>query len=81
MEMGMGLLIQVGEPQNMPAPPRNFPRCGDWTPETQPSSDIYCPQVSSFKTRSASIASTAEPVLIVTYIFILDFFVLFGFLV
>ncbi|OWF48064.1 laccase-7-like isoform X2 [Mizuhopecten yessoensis] len=35
MAMGMSVVIQVGEVEQMPAPPRNFPRCGDWTPETQ----------------------------------------------
>ncbi|KAL5022049.1 hypothetical protein ScPMuIL_001204 [Solemya velum] len=30
MEMGMGLILQVGEPGDMVSPPQDFPRCGDW---------------------------------------------------
>ncbi|XP_069112423.1 uncharacterized protein [Argopecten irradians] len=35
MAMGMSVIIQVGDVEQMPAPPKNFPRCGDWTPQTQ----------------------------------------------
>lgn len=35
MEMGMSMVIQVGEPEQMPKPPPNFPRCGDWTAKEQ----------------------------------------------
>ncbi|XP_048752208.2 uncharacterized protein LOC125663848 isoform X2 [Ostrea edulis] len=35
MEMGMSMVLQVGEPEQMPKPPPNFPRCGDWTPKEQ----------------------------------------------
>ncbi|KAK3597474.1 hypothetical protein CHS0354_041893 [Potamilus streckersoni] len=31
VEIGMGLIIQVGEPGQMPKPPRNFPKCGHWS--------------------------------------------------
>ncbi|XP_050416521.1 uncharacterized protein LOC126830218 [Patella vulgata] len=30
IEIGMGLVIQVGSYQQMPRPPPNFPRCGNW---------------------------------------------------
>ncbi|XP_061163506.1 uncharacterized protein LOC133172595 isoform X2 [Saccostrea echinata] len=44
MEMGMSMVIQVGEPEQMPRPPPNFPRCGDWTPKEQAESDDnICP--------------------------------------
>jgi hypothetical protein len=30
MNIGMGLLIQVGNPNDMPKVPKNFPKCGNW---------------------------------------------------
>ncbi|KAJ8303182.1 hypothetical protein KUTeg_019578 [Tegillarca granosa] len=39
MEMGMGMLFQVGEPEDMVKTPKNFPRCGDFTPETESHAD------------------------------------------
>lgn len=29
-DIGMGLLIQVGNEQDFPRAPKNFPRCGNW---------------------------------------------------
>ncbi|XP_060081291.1 uncharacterized protein LOC132560644 [Ylistrum balloti] len=48
MAMGMSIVIQVGEVEQMPAPPKNFPLCGDWTPHIQ-RMDEYpgCPQQST----------------------------------
>ncbi|XP_012942999.1 laccase [Aplysia californica] len=31
-ETGMTLLLQTGSPEDLPKPPRGFPRCGDWAP-------------------------------------------------
>ena len=28
--IGMGLIVQVGEPSQFPRRPKNFPTCGDW---------------------------------------------------
>ncbi|XP_013415315.1 laccase-4-like [Lingula anatina] len=45
VEIGMGLIVKVGEPEDLPKPPRNFPRCGTWQYEddvTQTSS-APCP--------------------------------------
>ncbi|XP_069129876.1 uncharacterized protein [Argopecten irradians] len=28
--IGMGVILQVGEPNQMPRKPKNFPRCGNW---------------------------------------------------
>ncbi|XP_045202845.2 uncharacterized protein LOC123556306 [Mercenaria mercenaria] len=30
LSIGMGLLVQVGEAENMPRVPHDFPRCGNW---------------------------------------------------
>ncbi|XP_041353680.1 L-ascorbate oxidase-like [Gigantopelta aegis] len=30
LSLGMGLIIQVGKPHEMPKPPNNWPKCGDW---------------------------------------------------
>lgn len=35
----MGMLFQVGEPEEMIKTPKNFPRCGDFTPETESQAD------------------------------------------
>ena len=29
-DIGMGLLIQVGDKEDMPPVPKNFPKCGNW---------------------------------------------------
>ncbi|XP_026290514.1 uncharacterized protein LOC113215143 isoform X2 [Frankliniella occidentalis] len=31
IHLGMGLVLQIGDESEMPAVPRSFPRCGDWT--------------------------------------------------
>ncbi|XP_059153746.1 uncharacterized protein LOC131939461 [Physella acuta] len=33
VEIGMGVLIQVGEPSEFPPVPKGFPTCGSWEPE------------------------------------------------
>ncbi|XP_041354904.1 laccase-1-like [Gigantopelta aegis] len=30
LSQGMGSIIQVGQPREMPKPPKGWPRCGDW---------------------------------------------------
>lgn len=73
MEMGMSLVIQVGEVSEMPTPPKNFPRCGDWTSQTQDSDDFPAcgPSTSAFPlvmgtdVSSTFYDSTAQPVLII----------------
>lgn len=49
LEMGMSMVIQVGEIDEMPKPPKHFPKCGDWTPESQDENDFEdsksCPPV------------------------------------
>jgi len=35
VEIGMGLIFQVGETSEMPRPPVNFPKCGDYIPDVK----------------------------------------------
>ncbi|CAL1546441.1 unnamed protein product [Lymnaea stagnalis] len=35
VEIGMGLLFQVGEPEDFPPVPPRFPTCGSWEPEPE----------------------------------------------
>ena len=30
IEVGMGLIFQIGEPEDLPPVPKNFPTCGNW---------------------------------------------------
>lgn len=32
MAVGMGLVVQVGEPNEMIAPPKDFPKCNNYRP-------------------------------------------------
>ena len=35
LELGMALVVQVGEPREFPAVPEDFPRCGHFKPASQ----------------------------------------------
>lgn len=32
LSVGMALVFQVGEPENMVKPPKDFPKCGNYQP-------------------------------------------------
>lgn len=34
-DMGMGFVLKVGDFDEMPYPPYDFPRCGNWEPGTE----------------------------------------------
>jgi hypothetical protein len=36
-DMGMGFVLKIGDFNEMPNPPRDFPRCGNWVPGTESS--------------------------------------------
>ncbi|KAK6962817.1 laccase-15-like isoform X1 [Biomphalaria glabrata] len=40
VEIGMGLLFQVGEPEEFPPVPRRFPTCGNWEPDQDMPQDV-----------------------------------------
>ncbi|KAK3086056.1 hypothetical protein FSP39_012795 [Pinctada imbricata] len=66
MEMGMNMIIQVGEVNEMLPPPPHFPKCGDWTPESvamakkeddsTPQKQLSCPQITNTAPPSTSPA-------------------------
>ncbi|XP_061164932.1 uncharacterized protein LOC133173878 [Saccostrea echinata] len=43
VEEGMGIILQVGEISQMPKPPYNFPRCGNWKYTTHVKEETGCP--------------------------------------
>ena len=78
MEMGMSLVIQVGEVDEMPEPPKNFPRCGDWTPDTPDQQDLQEIKPCPSQTKSADSASMAVSMTTLTLVIILlNIYVLF----
>lgn len=65
MAMGMTLVIQVGETHQMPKPPKSFPKCGDWTPESEDDEVVEefksCPQLpTSVATSTTTVATTTK---------------------
>ncbi|VDI01894.1 Hypothetical predicted protein [Mytilus galloprovincialis] len=65
MAMGMTLVIQVGETHQMPKPPKSFPKCGDWTPESVDDEVVEefksCPQLpTSVATSTTTVATTTK---------------------
>lgn len=39
MNVGMALVLQVGEVNEMPTPPKNFPKCNSYTSEVEDNFD------------------------------------------
>jgi hypothetical protein len=37
--MGMGFVLKIGDFNEMPKIPHDFPRCGNWVPSTEDSTD------------------------------------------
>ncbi|XP_062576318.1 uncharacterized protein LOC134238219 [Saccostrea cucullata] len=42
-EIGMGIILQVGEINQIPKPPYNFPKCGNWRYTTPIEEETGCP--------------------------------------
>ena len=67
-EIGMGLILQVGEIHQMPKPPHKFPMCGNWkytTPATEDDDEreTVCP------TSSAGSVSFTVSLTVFTFLF------------
>ena len=39
VDIGMGIIIQVGDKSEFPKPPKNFPKCGSWSPSEDDDDD------------------------------------------
>ena len=39
VDIGMGIIIQVGDKSEFPKPPKNFPKCGSWSPSEDDDED------------------------------------------
>ena len=39
IDIGMGIIIQVGKKSDFPKPPKNFPKCGSWSPPDEDDED------------------------------------------
>ncbi|XP_062583990.1 uncharacterized protein LOC134245749 [Saccostrea cucullata] len=65
-EIGMGVILQVGEINQMPKPPYNFPKCGNWKFTTPIEEETGCPANSA-----AGLQLEPMAVLFVTYVALL----------
>lgn len=65
-EIGMGIILQVGEISQMPKPPYKFPKCGDWKYTTPVMEEDKCP---ANKARSLNVQWTLTLIVFVFCVF------------